>query len=147
MTKRHEAIAAIVFLLICAAIFAYFVPRHAAAPKLDPITHQTIPIVEQESGTKEMSVSYTAKGFEPSDVRIAAGSTVRFTNTTDSALHIVAAGDAMYPKEGDACGKTSFDSCATLKKGETWTFTFTKQGNWMYWNEADQSATGVVRVI
>ncbi len=90
-------------------------------------------------------VSITDRGFEPSDISVASGKTVRFTNNSKGGVRIAAAGDDLYPAAKNGCSASAFDSCKTLAPGEFWEFTFDEQGVWQY-RDRESEKTGVVRV-
>ena len=75
--------------------------------------------------------SYIDGTFEPKNVAIKAGQTIRFVNNSTDDLNL--------------CG-TAFTSCTTLKPGQYWQFTFTKAGTWTYDNKLQTTASGSVVV-
>jgi len=94
-------------------------------------------------------VSYTDRGFEPAALVVKKGETVRFINNSDELLWVAATGTsgAVYPKGDSApCGQSAFDSCAAIKRGEFWEFTFNDSGTWSYQNNTDTKMTGTVIV-
>ena len=96
----------------------------------------------------EAFISYNDRGFEPSEVTIKKGQSVRFTNNSSSGLWIASAGSTenpQYPGVSD-CGGSTFDSCHTLLPYDFWEFTFTENGIWMFQNNLDKTKAGVVKV-
>lgn len=91
-------------------------------------------------------VSYTDRGFEPSEVTIQQGETIRWTNNSSKDLWIASDGGALYPREANDCGSSGFDSCKALKPGDFWEFTFDTKGSWVYLNNLQKETTGVVHV-
>lgn len=91
-------------------------------------------------------VSYTDRGFEPREVALKEGETVRFTNNSSGTVWIASTGGpSAYPGQSE-CGSSAFDTCRELQRGEFWEFTFDAKGTWRYRNNPDTSKTGVVIV-
>lgn len=87
------------------------------------------------------SVSYDGSAFSPATVTIEIGTVVTFTNTSSNSLRV--ASDP-HPTHTDLPG---FDSVKTLKKGESYSFTFTKTGSWGYHNHLASSHKGTIVVV
>lgn len=103
---------------------------------------------------KTIEVSYTTSGFNPKTVTINKGDTIKFTNQVEGNMWV---GADMHPthteyddtslKDHCATGATpSFDSCKNISKGGSYSFTFTKVGNWNYHNHSSASHKGTVVV-
>lgn len=92
-------------------------------------------------------LSYTDLGFEPTELRIAPGDTVRFTNNSSHDVWI-AADDRVrvYPRTGDSCGSSDLDSCAPVGPMDFWEFRFTEPGEWGVVNNLDKSHRVIVIV-
>lgn len=105
--------------------------------------------LEQSNGFQAL-VSYTPRGFEPSEVNIKKGDTIRFTNNSGEQLWISATGDSglVYPYSNgaDGCGSSDFDSCGPFAPQDFWEFTFTESGTWSFVNAGDKTKMAVVRV-
>jgi plastocyanin len=93
-------------------------------------------------------VSYTDQGFEPAEVAIKRGDTVRFTNNSSNNVWIAASGQhvQIYPRTSDTCGSSSLDSCAPFAPQDFWEFSFDTPGNWQVVNNLDKSRSAMVRV-
>lgn len=105
-------------------------------------------ISAQEGHSFAVFVSYKDKGFEPTEVVIRIGETVRFTNNSTHDLWLAArgaSGSKIYPGRSD-CGASALDSCKPLKPGDYWQFTFTESGSWFLQNNVDTAATATVMV-
>ena len=93
-------------------------------------------------------VSYTDRGFEPATLGVKEGETVRFTNNSGGGLWVASValpGATVYPGQSD-CGASAFGTCAALKPGDFWEFTFDAAGTWSYKNISDTSKTGTITV-
>lgn len=127
----------------------------------DAGTQETSSITPGSSGTSASSetlnpsasssgttVEITANGFNPSTLTIAKGTTVTFTNT-DTNPHRVASNPhpvhTDYPTTGGCVGST-FDSCANIAPGESWSFTFDEVGTWGYHDHLNPGTTGTIIV-
>ena len=111
---------------------------------------------EQNAGTMpdtyDALVTYTEKGFTPSEVTIKKGQSVRWVNAaTDksetwpaSAVHPT---HSLYPEStpGDCLG-SAFDACRGIQPGGSWQFKFNEVGQWRFHDHLHPSKTGVVIV-
>lgn len=86
------------------------------------------------------TVHITASGFSPESVTVAQGGTVTWIND-DSIGHWPASDP--HPIHTNLPG---FDALKSLKQGESYTFTFTKQDTWTYHDHLLPSRTGTVIV-
>jgi plastocyanin len=94
-------------------------------------------------------LSYTEMGFEPRDVTIKAGQTMRFTNNSNRDMWIAAAasaGEQLYPGIANGCGFSALDSCGAIAPQDFWQFTFTVKGTWRVVNTLDPLRTAIVHV-
>lgn len=111
----------------------------------------------QAGNTREVSslnvspshvVAYSAEGFSPKVLRVAAGETVAFQNLSSRSLwpaanpHPTHTG---YPTRG-GCGGSTFDSCAMVGSGQSWSFRFDIKGSWRYHNHLYPTFGGVIVV-
>jgi hypothetical protein len=72
--------------------------------------------LERSQGASAL-LSYTEMGFEPREVAIKAGETVRFTNNSNRHIWIAAAaseGEHLYPGVANGCGDSALDSCGIV---------------------------------
>jgi plastocyanin len=116
-------------------------------PPPPPRTEHMEKVLSESRGFSQF-VSYTDNGFEPADVTVSKGETVRFTNNSAHDLWIMASGGdgGVYPATGNNCGQSDFDTCIALPPNEIWEFTFTAAGTWVYRNNVDKDHVGVIRV-
>ena len=87
-------------------------------------------------------VQISGKAFQPDKLLVKVGERVTWKNV-DSTDHTVV--DIGRPSQPGTQGKGEFDS-GTLKPGETWSYTFTKEGNFQYHCTNHPTMTGVVIV-
>jgi plastocyanin len=101
----------------------------ASTPGASPTTTQA-PSNPASGGTQEVKIANFT--FDPPSLTISVGTTVKWTNE-DSAQHTATADDG------------SFDS-GQLSKGQSFTFTFTKEGTFTYIcaDHANMKATIIV---
>ncbi len=98
-------------------------------------------------GGFEHLVSLSDARFEPSEVRVRAGDTIRFINNSGGKLWLEGVSsidNPPYPEEGE-CGESAFNSCKNLSSGEFWEFKFKEQGTWLFHNKSGKQV-GVVYV-
>ncbi len=93
-------------------------------------------------------ISFTDNGFEPANITIKKGQTIRFTNNSSKDMWIAAGGDGgnVYPDTGEGCGESALDTCGPLAPNEIWELTFDYSGTWSYRNNSNREFTGVIRV-
>jgi plastocyanin len=96
----------------------------------------------------DVLVSYTNDGFEPAELAIRSGGTVRFTNNSEQYLWVAADGTfgSVYPAIQNGCGSSALDSCYALRPGEYWQFSFGAQGTWVLHNNLNKNKVTVVHV-
>ncbi|MBI4053894.1 MAG: hypothetical protein HY397_01030 [Candidatus Doudnabacteria bacterium] len=97
---------------------------------------------------KPVTIKFTSSGFEPSEVTVKKGESVKWVNESSistwpaSANHPSHVG---YPTTGGCLGST-FDACKGLAKGESWTFQFDFFGTWNYHDHLNPTRYGKVIV-
>lgn len=86
-------------------------------------------------------VSYTNTGFSPQKITIKAGQTVRFLNASGAhSLWIAAAaGPTNFPL-------TEFNQGKSVGKGGTYNYTFSRKGNYVYYNNNNKNDVGLITV-
>lgn len=82
------------------------------------------------------SVYYSNGFFQPTNMRIQAGDTVRFTDKDIAPIGIVGNGNDL----------SDFDSHTTIGKDETFVYTFTKVGVFGYHNSRNPNEIGTIIV-
>lgn len=109
-----------------------------------------------EAAPAAITVTYTDQGFSPASVTVAEGQTVTWVNRSSGNMW-VASGvhptHALYDgtNANTHCaagyaGGTPFDECAAIGAGASYSFTFTKTGDWKYHNHMSTGDTGEVIV-
>lgn len=101
------------------------------------------PTSAQETGQvkeKAASVEYTPNGFVPKSITVKVGTTVTWTNKDTDDVWVAS---APHPQHTDLPG---FDALKGYKTGESYSYTFTKAGNWKYHNHLDPKNFGAVVV-
>ncbi len=87
-------------------------------------------------------------GFHPKELAINNGETVIFVNK-DTAPHWPASGmhptHTDYPEPGGCIG-SKFDACGGLNRGESFSFTFTQNGEWEYHDHLNSGLNGRIIV-
>ena len=134
-----------VLIVLVVAVAGYMVwPSEANAP-------EETPVQKPWNAETDPVISFTKEGYEPREVTIKVGQTVRFKNDDAeqdswpaSAVHPT---HALYPEKSAAdCLGSAFDSCRGLKPGEQWDFTFNSLGEWRFHDHIHPSKNGVVKV-
>ncbi len=105
------------------------------------------------SGEEEnvMVVTYTSSGFSPATVNVDVGETVVWRSKTSTPMWVASDRHPVHSKYSGSSlsehcgggGGSSFDQCSS---GETYRFTFEKDGTWGYHNHEYASHTGKVVV-
>lgn len=100
------------------------------------------PTIASGSSTMEkgISVEYTDKGFVPSNITVKAGTKVTFVNKTNKGMWVAS---NPHPLHTDLPG---FDALSSADNGGSYSYTFTKVGNWKYHNHLSPSDSGVITV-
>jgi len=127
-------------------------PDEAPKDSADTETPDEEAVENDSSESKTVRVVYTDNGFEPSEVTINAGDTVKFVDESEAndmwvatALHPT---HTVYPgSDIDKCDTASpgelFDQCGT---GESFELTFSEVGEWAYHNHVNADDFGKVIV-
>jgi plastocyanin len=100
------------------------------------------------------TVTYTDDGYTPDNLKIEKGDIVKFTNDSSSpnwpasAVHPT---HKLYPGSdikncSTAEDGSMFDSCQSIDRGETWSFTFDEIGEWPFHNHKKPYHTGIITV-
>jgi plastocyanin len=83
----------------------------------------------------------TDEGFSPARVTIRKGESVAFTNSSKGETWPASNSHPLhdiYPE---------FDPRRPIKPGETWVFTFEREGDWAFHDHVRSNKTGIVTVI
>lgn len=102
------------------------------------ISNSTLPTPTQQS--RIYTVNYKSGVFNPTNLRIHAGDTVRFRNDSIFPIRIVAEG---YPENSELPG---FASVGDIPQGSFFAYTFSIKGIFDYYNEKTPSEKGTIIV-
>ena len=103
-------------------------------------TTSTETTATSNQNSKKVMVEYTDKGFVPKTITVKAGTTVTWVNKDNDPVWVAS---APHPAHTDLPG---FDALKGYKTGESYSYTFTKAGNWKYHNHLEASNYGAVVV-
>ena len=125
-------------------------PAAAAEPAPAP-TEKTVdsaPASEQKTMTEPITIKMSSTGFNPASVTVKAGQSVTWINK-DAIGHWPASGPhpihTEYPETG-GCSSSTFDACAGIAPGKSWSFTFNLKGSWKYHDHLNPNLWGMVVV-
>jgi plastocyanin len=101
-----------------------------------------------------VTVRYTNDGYMPETITVPRGTRVTFKNESDFSLWTASnihPTHTVYPGSGiNKCNTTQkagiFDTCTSITKGQSWSFTFLETGEWRYHNHVSARDGGVVVV-
>ncbi len=161
MKKRTYIAIAIVALVVIAGI-VFFVSSNLGAPSSQaPQTPsqssdmQTgVPPAAQNPSAvppatnSQYIVTYTNSGFSPNTLAVPRGGTVMFKNSASDGVRVSSNPHPIhngYPTTG-GCVSSTFDSCAIIPPGGSWSFTFGIRGSWGYHNHLNPSEGGTIVV-
>lgn len=113
--------------------------QNTAQNLLDEQVEKACGLRSSESVAAQEKVSLRANGFEPKEVTIKVGQTVRWTNNDSGQRQVVS---DVHPIHDNCFGLDS----EAMESGDSFGFTFTKPGSWSYHDESALSNTGVVVV-
>lgn len=94
----------------------------------------------KEDNLKEERVEYTDEGFIPKSISVKEGTKVTWVNNSKNSMWVAS---SPHPAHTDL---PEFDQLTSSNKGSTYTFTFTRVGNWRYHNHIAPQDTGAVVV-
>ena len=95
-----------------------------------------------------VAVSYGAEGFSPDTTTIKKGDTVLFKNESSDDIWPASGphpAHTAYPTTGGCIGST-FDACAKIPPGGSWSFIFDIAGTWSYHDHLNSGRTGTIIV-
>lgn len=127
----------------------------ATAPSSQTTTAAPKPSAPASSAAPSLPYSatiyYDGGRFIPDEVTIVEGGTVRFVNGSDTIKMWIASNNhpthTVYPiKTDNDCKGSSFDQCASVGSGGSWSFTFERFGTWGFHNHERARDTGKVIV-
>lgn len=148
-------VAAIVVAVVAIGAYFLFTQKAAAPDEADVVTPGT-----QESDRPLVNdvavITYSENGFSPESVQVSVGDTVTFKNESSVGMWV---GSNEHPTHTEYDGTSTrehcvdgvathdtFDMCHAGLQGESWSYTFTKEGTWDFHNHARANHTGRVIV-
>lgn len=111
-----------------------------SADVLPSKTPTTQPSGSSVTNSQQTVVEYTSTGFVPKSITVKVNTTVSWVNKDSDDVWVAS---APHPQHTDLPG---FDALKGYKTGESYSYTFTKVGNWKYHNHLNPSNFGVVIV-
>jgi hypothetical protein len=93
-------------------------------------------------------VIYTDSGYSPNVLRVKVDAIAVFQNQSSQSMWTASANHpthTVYPTSGGCLGST-FDACAGIPPGNSWSFKFNKAGTWKYHNHLNPGDTGTIVV-
>ncbi len=147
MNKKLTFAVIIVALVVLGGLWLLRQPTPQA-----PIVKSTTPTAVQQPAVQQPSsahvVAYTAAGYAPQRITIKVGETVTWKNQSTKAMWTASGlhpSHLVYPTTGGCIGST-FDTCAGIQTGDSWSFRFDLIGSWNYHNHLYPSDFGMVIV-
>lgn len=131
-----------VIISLAVALFLYGVAYYALQPKT-----AIAPVMPSLSETGTV-ITYTDTGFTPNILTVKKGTTVTFKNDSAGDIRVASNPHPIhdgYPTRG-GCISSTFDSCANIAPGQSWSFTFDESGTWGYHNHLNPTVTGTIVV-
>lgn len=122
-------------------------PAPLPVPPPPPRTAHMQQVLDNSKGFQYF-VSYTDNGFEPAELTVKRGETVRFTNNSSRNMWLMSSGGdgGVYPASDSSCGQSAFDTCVAYPPNEIWEFTFDVAGTWVFRNNVHKDDVGIIRV-
>lgn len=121
------------------ALIVYGFMRYSVPPASAPAT---------PSEVSSEVVTLTDMGFSPSELSIKKGAVVTFTNASPQNMRVASNPHPIhdeYPTRG-GCISSTFDSCAKVAPGQSWSFAFDAVGTWGYHDHLHPSFAGTIVV-
>lgn len=159
--NRNSTGVIIVLIIVVAGGWYFLSDTKVKAPNTQTSTTNQMPIISStttdmvvETAPSDATVAYTEKGFSPKSIAVTLGTTVTFVNQSSEGMwvasaahptHIIYSGISLNQHCPDTTN-AAFDECAAVASGDSFSFTFNKEGTWKYHNHMNASQTGVVIV-
>ncbi|OGG56594.1 hypothetical protein A2680_04620 [Candidatus Kaiserbacteria bacterium RIFCSPHIGHO2_01_FULL_55_37] len=155
MRLRNLLILVCVLALAAVAAFAFWSTSSKDTSSYTPESAQppgrgVVGNAKSDTDPYDVLITYTTDGYSPRDITIEKGKRVRFLNKSSeetwpaSGIHPT---HTLYPEKTSAdCLGSSFDSCAALKNGEFFDFTFNYPGTWNFHDHLHPYDTGSITV-
>lgn len=134
-TKTQTILGVVVVVILIAAVGIYFL-RGESAPD-NQLGGGVLGVYEGAAAT----IMRTDDGYEPRDVTIKVGEALSFKNESEE-FHWPASD--VHPTHSIY---SEFDPDAPIAPGETWTFVFTRVGEWKYHDHIRANLRGTITVV
>lgn len=143
----------VVVLVLLAGVYVMWVrtdaPSYAPHPSEAP-GRGVVGVKGDASEPFDIEIVYTDNGYVPTEITVPKGTRIRFLNESNaetwpaSGIHPT---HSLYPEKSPAdCLGSSFDSCASLARGEFFDYTFNYVGRWSFHDHLHGYHGGVIIV-
>lgn len=158
--SKNTTIIGVVVVIIVIILGAWWVwsQNQATSNEANTTSNQnnTTPVVEIETTPvpKIHEIVYSDSGYSPSAVIIKVGDTVSFKNNSAKGMwpasamhptHMIYSGTNLQAHCPDA-ENNDFDACQSIAAGQSWSFTFTKIGEWGFHDHLTANNFGKITV-
>ncbi len=138
-----KAIGGIIVIIILGALGWFYLGQNSGSQEPAPEDTSTGEPVTNTMPAMKADVVYSDTGFTPAEVMLPVGGTITWVNeskvdmwvaTAMHPTHAVYDGTnlAAHCKDGKPTSDKVFDQCVGIKPGQSWSFTFAKEGDWKY---------------
>lgn len=162
--NKKIAIVLVIIIVIVGSYVLFKGPKAQAPTTETPTT--SVPNSTENTETENMEnedatvlpaeniITYTGEGYSPDTLTIKLGETVTWKNESSSGMwtasamhpsHIVYSGTSLQEHCPDD-EEVAFDACGSVQPGNSWSFTFNKQGTWKYHNHLIPKYFGTIVV-
>lgn len=140
----------IILIIIGAIVITYRKQKNVTEFPIAKIAAESAPQTNQASidSKNTVVISYETEGFSPNAITIKKGDAVLFKNESSDDIWPASGphpAHTTYPTKGGCIGST-FDACAKIPPGGSWTFTFDIVGTWSYHDHLNSGRTGMIIV-
>ncbi len=116
------------------------IPGVSTTTAIIPSLNTTMATASVARNLTSIPIFYTDKGFLPSSIELAVGTTVVFTNHSSGLMWVAS---AVHPTHQALPG---FDQLTAKPKNATYEYTFTKTGSWKYHSNLKPEMGGTVTI-
>ena len=129
----------IIIAIVILAIIGYFL--YSKTTPLNPVDQTQNPAATNPTTIQNTNtVNYSDSGFSPASLTVKVGDSVTWTNNSGKMMWVAS---NPHPTHSDYPG---FDELTGVSSGASYSFTFTKTGNWSYHNHLKARDLGVITV-
>lgn len=150
INTKNYMVWGVVAIVVVAAIYFFMQGYSKPSSSETPTTNTTVVEVSPTQSiiqattsgvvAAKSAVDYTDNGFTPKSITVKVGTTVTWTNKASDKMWVAS---APHPTHTALPG---FDELSGADKGGSYSYTFTKVGNWKYHNHLDPKDFGAVVV-